>query len=203
MQSANAAPGSQASTRQEAKNKESQIRQTVLSCCNQDVLPAISYDYMTNNGVPPVDSEAECPAGSSSLQPAVLLNREAMRGKFSLQSILSTDHIYPSHVSEESLSIQTQDVITLGFVNLLLAEYLFQSFMNFWKVLLASAFGYGNIQAVAISGSETRNPRKIIPAATRKTFYRVIFFYILSIFVVGLIVPFDDPALNISTGTAQ
>ena len=52
-------------------------------------------------------------------------------------------------------------------------------FLAFWKVLLTSAFSYGNIQVVAISGSETRNPRKIIPSATRKTFLRVFLFYVL------------------------
>lgn len=61
-------------------------------------------------------------------------------------------------------------------------------FLAFWKVMLTAAFSYGNIQVVAISGSETRMPRKIIPAATKKTFYRVLFFYVLSIFIVGLIV---------------
>ncbi|EHK46875.1 hypothetical protein TRIATDRAFT_316879 [Trichoderma atroviride IMI 206040] len=76
-------------------------------------------------------------------------------------------------------------------------------FLAFWKVLLTAAFSYGNIQVVAISGSETRNPRKIIPAATKKTFYRVLVFYVLSIFIVGLIVPYNDPSLAISTGTAQ
>ncbi|KPM42690.1 Proline-specific permease [Neonectria ditissima] len=76
-------------------------------------------------------------------------------------------------------------------------------FLAFWKVMLTAAFSYGNIQVVAISGSETRNPRTLIPAATKKTFYRVFVFYVLSIFVVGLIVPYDDPSLSISTGTAQ
>ncbi|KAK7422814.1 hypothetical protein QQX98_001376 [Neonectria punicea] len=76
------------------------------------------------------------------------------------------------------------------------------NFLAFWKVMLPAAFSYGNIQVVAISGSETRNPRKTVPAATKKTFYRVLVFYILSIFIVGLIVPFDDPSLAISTGTA-
>ncbi|KAL5338022.1 amino acid permease/ SLC12A domain-containing protein [Aspergillus crustosus] len=75
-------------------------------------------------------------------------------------------------------------------------------FLAFWKVLLTSAFSYGNIQVVAISGSETRNPRKIIPRATQKTFIRVFVFYVLSIFIVGLIVRSDDPSLSISTGTA-
>ncbi|KAL3477037.1 amino acid permease/ SLC12A domain-containing protein [Aspergillus californicus] len=76
-------------------------------------------------------------------------------------------------------------------------------FLAFWKVLLTSAFSYGNIQVVAISGSETQNPRKVIPSATRKTFLRVFLFYVLSIFIVGLIVPSNDDALSISTGTAQ
>ncbi|CAJ0554907.1 Ff.00g134200.m01.CDS01 [Fusarium sp. VM40] len=76
-------------------------------------------------------------------------------------------------------------------------------FLAFWKAMLPAAFSYGNIQVVAISGSETRNPRKIIPTATKKTFFRIFLFYFCSIFVVGLIVPFNDPALSISTGTAQ
>lgn len=61
-------------------------------------------------------------------------------------------------------------------------------FLAFWKVMLTAAFSYGNIQVVAISGSETRTPRKAIPAATKKTFYRVLLFYVLSIFIIGLIV---------------
>ncbi|KAL4904744.1 hypothetical protein BDW74DRAFT_178827 [Aspergillus multicolor] len=76
-------------------------------------------------------------------------------------------------------------------------------FLAYWKVLLTSAFSYGNIQVVAISGSETRNPRNVIPSATRKTFVRVFLFYVLSIFIVGLIVPSDDPSLSLSTGTAS
>ncbi|KAH8671693.1 amino acid permease [Xylariales sp. PMI_506] len=76
-------------------------------------------------------------------------------------------------------------------------------FLAFWKVLLSAAFSYGNIQVVAISASETRNPRKIIPAATKRTFYRVFFFYVLSILIVGMLVKYNDPDLSISTGTAQ
>jgi len=75
-------------------------------------------------------------------------------------------------------------------------------FLAFWKVLLTAAFSFGNVQVVAISGSETRNPRKIIPSATKKTFLRVFIFYVLSILIVGLIVRFDDPSLTISTGNA-
>ncbi|KAF4634300.1 hypothetical protein G7Y89_g3808 [Cudoniella acicularis] len=61
---------------------------------------------------------------------------------------------------------------------------------------------YGNIQVVALSGTETSNPRKIIPDAIKKTFYRAFFFYVLSILIVGIIVPYDSKAPSKSTGTA-
>ncbi|QKX54109.1 uncharacterized protein TRUGW13939_01192 [Talaromyces rugulosus] len=76
-------------------------------------------------------------------------------------------------------------------------------FLAIWKVLLSAAFSYGNIQVVAISGSETQDPRRVIPAATKKTFLRVFFFYVLNVFIVGMIVPSNDKSLSISTGTAQ
>ncbi|KAL3708411.1 hypothetical protein TMatcc_006395 [Talaromyces marneffei ATCC 18224] len=76
-------------------------------------------------------------------------------------------------------------------------------FLAIWSVLVSAGFSYGNIQVVAISGSETQNSRQIIPAATKKTFFRIFFFYVLSIFIVGLIVPYNDKQLQISTGTAQ
>lgn len=58
-------------------------------------------------------------------------------------------------------------------------------------------------QVVAIAGAETQNPRNIIPNALRMTFFRVLIFYVLSIFVVGLLVPYNDKNLGISTGTAE
>lgn len=61
-------------------------------------------------------------------------------------------------------------------------------FLAFWSSLVSVAFSYGSIQVVALSGTETKNPRKIIPAATKKTFYRVFFFYVVSILIMGLIV---------------
>lgn len=61
-------------------------------------------------------------------------------------------------------------------------------FLALWSTMLTAAFSYGNIQVVAISGTETRNPRKIIPSATRMTAVRVLVFYILSILIVGMIV---------------
>lgn len=93
---------------------------------NQGVPPTTSYDYISDeNGPPAGDSETDRTTAPSSLQPAGLLNREAMRGRFSLQNILSPDHP-TSNVTEEPSLIPSEDVITLGLVNLLHAESLFE-----------------------------------------------------------------------------
>ncbi|KAI1620122.1 amino acid permease [Exophiala viscosa] len=77
-------------------------------------------------------------------------------------------------------------------------------FLGFWSTLISAAYSYGNIQVVALAGAETQNPRnKVIPDAMRMTFWRILVFYIISIFIVGLLVPYNDPNLGTSTGTAQ
>lgn len=55
---------------------------------------------------------------------------------------------------------------------------------------------------VAIAGAETRNPRQSIPKALKRTFFRVIIFYVLSIFVISLLIPADDPRLTQTIVTA-
>ncbi|CAN9338661.1 unnamed protein product [Alternaria alternata] len=76
-------------------------------------------------------------------------------------------------------------------------------FLGFWSSLISAAYSYANIQVVAIAGAETKNPRVIIPNAIRMTFWRVLIFYVISILIVGMLVPFNDPNLGISTGDAQ
>ena len=76
-------------------------------------------------------------------------------------------------------------------------------FLGFWSSLISAAYSYANIQVVAIAGAETKNPRVIIPNAIRMTFWRVLIFYVVSILIVGMLVPFNDPNLGIATGDAQ
>ena len=76
-------------------------------------------------------------------------------------------------------------------------------FLAVWSTLLIASYSYANVQIVALAGAETRNPRKVIPNAIKMTFWRVAIFYILSLFIVGLLVPYNDPNLGMSTGDAQ
>ncbi|KAI1335936.1 amino acid permease/ SLC12A domain-containing protein [Xylariaceae sp. FL0016] len=75
-------------------------------------------------------------------------------------------------------------------------------FLGWWTTLISAAYSYANVQVIALAGAETRNPRVVIPNAVKMTFWRILVFYVLSIFVVGLLVPYDDPNLGLATGTA-
>ncbi|KAF8299303.1 hypothetical protein DL93DRAFT_2091199 [Clavulina sp. PMI_390] len=75
-------------------------------------------------------------------------------------------------------------------------------FLATWATLVNAAFAYKDIQIVGMSGSESRNPRRAIPKATRRTFIRLGCFYVLTIFIMSLIVPANSPELGKSDGTA-
>lgn len=57
-------------------------------------------------------------------------------------------------------------------------------------------------EVVALAAAESRNPKKTVPSAIRKVWIRIVVFYILSVLIVGLLVPSNDPRLRLSTGTA-
>jgi L-asparagine transporter-like permease len=60
----------------------------------------------------------------------------------------------------------------------------------------------GNMQITTIGAGEVQNPRVYVPRAMRRIFYRLALFYVMSILVVGLILPSDDPNLG-GGGTAN
>ncbi|PYH72500.1 putative arginine transporter [Aspergillus vadensis CBS 113365] len=68
-------------------------------------------------------------------------------------------------------------------------------FVGFWSVLIQAGFSYQGTELVGIAAAETENPRKTVPAAIRKTFYRILFFFVLTIFFIGLLVPYTNENL--------
>lgn len=75
-------------------------------------------------------------------------------------------------------------------------------FLGFWTVFNNAIYSYSGIEAVTLVAAETANPRKVIPQATKRIFWRILIFYVLTIFMIGLVVPSNDPNLLHSTGTA-
>lgn len=68
-------------------------------------------------------------------------------------------------------------------------------FVGFWSCLIQAGFSYQGTELVGIAAGETENPRKTVPSAIRKTFFRIVFFFILTIFFIGIVVPSNDPGL--------
>jgi amino acid transporter len=68
-------------------------------------------------------------------------------------------------------------------------------FKGFCSVFVVAAFAFGGTELVGLAAAEAANPRKAIPLATKQVFWRITFFYVVSLFILGLIVPSDNPNL--------
>lgn len=69
------------------------------------------------------------------------------------------------------------------------------NFLGFWSTMVTATFAYLGTELVGVTVGEAQNPRKVIPRAIKLTFYRILFFYVLSVFFVGMIVPYNSPQL--------
>lgn len=76
------------------------------------------------------------------------------------------------------------------------------NFLAYWTCMSSAVFSFAGVESVAVAAAETRNPRQAIPRACKRVFARVFLFYILSIIVVGMLVPSNDERLNEGSGTA-
>lgn len=68
-------------------------------------------------------------------------------------------------------------------------------FLAFWKVFISATFSYGGSEMVVVAAGETENPRRNIPKAVRRVFWRIAIFYCLSILLIGMCVSSTDPRL--------
>ncbi|KAI9648511.1 hypothetical protein NHQ30_003146 [Ciborinia camelliae] len=68
-------------------------------------------------------------------------------------------------------------------------------FKGFCNILVTAAFSFAGTELVALAAAETYNPSKSLPTAIKQVFWRIVLFYILSIAIIGLLVPSNSPAL--------
>ncbi|TFB07569.1 Dicarboxylic amino acid permease [Trichoderma ghanense] len=68
-------------------------------------------------------------------------------------------------------------------------------FLGFWSVMVNATFAYLGTELVGVTAAEAQNPRRNIPRAIKLTFVRICVFYVLSVFLLGMIIPFDSPQL--------
>jgi len=68
-------------------------------------------------------------------------------------------------------------------------------FKGLCSVFVTAAFAFGGTELVGLAAAETANPRKSLPTAVKQVFWRICLFYIISLTLVGLLVPYTDPRL--------
>ncbi|KAM5439982.1 hypothetical protein McanCB21832_000087 [Microsporum canis] len=68
-------------------------------------------------------------------------------------------------------------------------------FLGFFSTLVNAAFSFGGVESVACAAGEAENPRKNIPKAVKRVFWRILFFYVLGALFLGMLVPFNDKNL--------
>ncbi|KAJ7704930.1 general amino acid permease variant 1 [Mycena rosella] len=68
-------------------------------------------------------------------------------------------------------------------------------FLGLLVAIVPAAFSMGGIELVAIAAAETRNPRRNLTGAMRTVVFRIVLFYILSVIILGMLVPSNDPIL--------
>ncbi|KAF3934929.1 hypothetical protein ABW19_dt0207226 [Dactylella cylindrospora] len=68
-------------------------------------------------------------------------------------------------------------------------------FKGLCDVFVSAAFAFSGTELVGMAAAETANPRKSLPTAVKQVFWRITLFYVVSLSLVGLLVPYDDPRL--------
>lgn len=68
-------------------------------------------------------------------------------------------------------------------------------FLGLFSTLVNAAFSYGGVEMVAVAAGEAEDPRRNIPKAVRRVFWRILFFYVLGSLAIGVLLPYNEPRL--------
>jgi len=62
-------------------------------------------------------------------------------------------------------------------------------------IFMVAAFSFSNTELTGLAAAESENPKKDVPKAIKSVFWRLIIFYMGTIFVVATLIPFTEPTL--------
>ncbi|KAF2721162.1 amino acid permease, partial [Polychaeton citri CBS 116435] len=82
-----------------------------------------------------------------------------------------------------------------GAFNEYIADGALGRFLAFWNSMVTAVFAYLGTELVGVTVGEAQNPRRNVPRAIKLTFWRICIFYVLSIFLLGMVVPYNSPQL--------
>ena len=68
-------------------------------------------------------------------------------------------------------------------------------FLTTLGVFLVAGFSFQGTELIGTAAGESEHPEQSIPRAIKQVFWRILIFYVLSIAVIGLIIPYNSPEL--------
>ena len=68
-------------------------------------------------------------------------------------------------------------------------------FVGVIAVFMIAGFSFQGTELVGVAAGESENPRRDVPRSIRTVFWRIMFFYIGAIAIIGTLIPFTDPNL--------
>ncbi|EMC94062.1 hypothetical protein BAUCODRAFT_132943 [Baudoinia panamericana UAMH 10762] len=72
-------------------------------------------------------------------------------------------------------------------------------FLAVWSSMVTAVFAFLGTELVGVTVGEAQNPRRNVPRAIKLTFWRILIFYICSVFLLGMIVPYNSSQLIFAT----
>lgn len=85
----------------------------------------------------------------------------------------------------------------IGFSNWGKGEAPFvNGFRGFAKVFVTAAYAYGGTESITMTAGEQKNPTRTMPKIIRTVFWRILIFYILTVFFIGTNIPYNYENLD-------
>ncbi|MDM5210510.1 amino acid permease [Peribacillus sp. NJ4] len=85
----------------------------------------------------------------------------------------------------------------VGFKNFTVDDAPFPGgFMGVFIVFIAAGFSFQGTEIVGVAAGESEDPARNIPKAIKSVFWRILLFYVLAIFVIGLLIPYTSSSLQ-------
>ncbi|GAA5971453.1 hypothetical protein JCM21900_002210 [Sporobolomyces salmonicolor] len=74
-------------------------------------------------------------------------------------------------------------------------------FGGFASLFVSASFAFGGVESVGITAGEQQNPLRNVPRTIYRVFWRILFFYICTVIIIGFNIPYNTP--NLSTKSTQ
>ncbi|MGQ4004717.1 amino acid permease [Francisellaceae bacterium CB52] len=84
----------------------------------------------------------------------------------------------------------------VGFKNIHIGDGPFHAgWLGFFSVFLVAGYSLQGAELIGVTAGETENPKVTLPKAIKKVFWRLILFYVLTIIIISLLIPYNSPSL--------